>query len=335
MPPGDLSSAERSRETALAWPPGRLCPPASALRARAREVLASLGAFEWLTFGYFSALNLLIVLFRENLDGAWFYVARHHAIAAGVVLLCWAERRWSNASLRFTRHWYPHVMFLFCFEELHYLVRIIFPNWFDVWLIRFDYALAGTHPTVWLEQFSTPALNDIMQAAYMTYFFYLVVLGGALYARREMEAYWAIVTSTAAAYYAGYLTGVLFPIESPYHSLAAFQTVELAGGPVTALINWIESWGRVHGAAFPSAHVSGSFVALLGAWRYRRWLFWIFLPLFLAMLVSTVYGRYHYIADVLGGLLYGWLGFWLGHRLVRTRRNSGSPAPAEPASATS
>lgn len=304
---------------AIAWPLARLSAQRSALRVRARDLLASLGAFEWLTFAYFSALNLLLVLFRENLDGAWFYVARHHAIAAAVVLLCWAERRWGGPALRFMRHWYPHAMFLFCFEELHYLVRIVFPDWFDLWLIRFDYALLGVHPTVWLEQFATPALNDLAQAAYMTYFFYLIVLGGILYARREMEAYWAMLSSTAAAYYAGYLTGVLFPIESPYHALAAFQTAELTGGPVTAVINWMESWGRVHGAAFPSAHVSGSFVALLGAWRYRRRLFWAFLPLFLAMLVSTVYGRYHYVADVLGGLFYGGIGFWLGHRLVRVR----------------
>jgi membrane-associated phospholipid phosphatase len=33
------------------------------------------------------------------------------------------------------------------------------------------------------------------------------------------------------------------------------------------------------------------------------------------MLVSTVYGRYHYVADVLAGFIYGAFGFVLGHRL--------------------
>jgi membrane-associated phospholipid phosphatase len=67
----------------------------------------------------------------------------------------------------------------------------------------------------------------------------------------------------------------------------------------------------VHGAAFPSLHVAGSFVALLGAREYARRLFWIFLPFFAAMCVSTVYGRYHYVADIFGGLLIGAMGFWL------------------------
>jgi hypothetical protein len=52
---------------------------------------------------------------------------------------------------------------------------------------------------------------------------------------------------------------------------------QLTGGFFTQLINFIERFGRVHSAALPSAHVSGSLVALLGAWHYRRWLFWIFL----------------------------------------------------------
>ncbi len=111
-------------------------------------------------------------------------------------------------------------------------------------------------------------------------------------------------------------------VESPFHALAELHTVELTGGPATSLINFIESFGRAYGAAFPSAHVSGSFLALLGAWCYRRRLFWIFLPLFLAMLVSTAYGRYHFVADALAGLIYGAFGFILGHWLV-----SREPAP--------
>jgi hypothetical protein len=46
--------------------------------------------------------------------------------------------------------------------------------------------------------------------------------------------------------------------------------VALNGGFSTALIEAIERYGRVHGAAFPSAHVAGSMVAILCAWRYRR-----------------------------------------------------------------
>jgi membrane-associated phospholipid phosphatase len=83
------------------------------------------------------------------------------------------------------------------------------------------------------------------------------------------------------------------------------------------LIEFIERFGRVHGAAFPSAHVAGSMVAILTSWRYRRWLFWVCLPFFVSMCVATVYGRYHYVADVLAGLAVGALGFAVGTCLMR------------------
>jgi len=51
---------------------------------------------------------------------------------------------------------------------------------------------------------------------------------------------------------------------------------------------------------------------LWGAWRHQRWLFWTLLPLALCMCVSTVWGRYHYVADVLGGIVSGTLGYVIG-----------------------
>lgn len=211
-------------------------------------------------------------------------------------------------------------VFLFCFEELNDLVHLIFPRWFDPWLIGFDFALLGVHPTVWLQQFATPALNELMQFAYITYYLYTVILCAALYRAGQWRAFWKVMTASAVAYTLGYLVAILLPIESPYHALAALHTAALDGGFFTALINGIEHYGRVHGAAFPSAHVSGATVALLGAWRYRRRMFTAFLPFYLLMLVSTVYGRYHYVADVLAGLLVGWVG-----TLLVTRREAALP----------
>ncbi len=75
----------------------------------------------------------------------------------------------------------------------------------------------------------------------------------------------------------------------------------------------------MRGAAFPSEHVAGAITALWGARRHSPRLFWIFLPLVLCMMVSTVYGRYHYVADVLGGIVTGTLGYWLGAKLMKMR----------------
>jgi membrane-associated phospholipid phosphatase len=80
----------------------------------------------------------------------------------------------------------------------------------------------------------------------------------------------------------------------------------------------IEKHGRVHGGAFPSAHVAGSVVALISAWRFARpvgrWLS----PVVLSVCAATVYGRYHYAMDVFGGVLAAVIGCWIGSRLCST-----------------
>jgi membrane-associated phospholipid phosphatase len=145
----------------------------------------------------------------------------------------------------------------------------------------------------------------------------LLALGGILYYRKDWRAYWSVMTYSAVGYAIGYVIAMLFPIESPWFSMAGSWHAELRGGPFTALINFIEHYGRVRGAAFPSEHVAGSFAALWGAWRHRRWLFWVMLPLVLCMCVSTVYGRYHYVADMFAGMITGTLGYVLGSWLMK------------------
>jgi membrane-associated phospholipid phosphatase len=284
------------------------------------RIRRSCGAFEWVTLSYFAWLEAVVLLCHRNIPHAARHFALHLLLAAGVVCLAAAAARSRSELVRFARHWYPLPLYIFFFEELQGLVHAIFPGWFDRWLVAFDYALAGVHPSVWLARFASPALNDFMQFAYMTYFLNLVILPAILYASRERLAFWTLMVSTAIANYSIYVIAILFPIESPYYSLASLQSRPLRGGCCTALIGLIERFGRVHGAAFPSAHVAGSMVALLAAWRYRRWLFWIGLPFFLCMCVATVYGRYHYVADVVAGSIVGCVGFLAGTRVMRNRR---------------
>ena len=284
------------------------------------EIRRACGAFEWVSLGYLAWITSIIAVFHKNIAHPSAFFWAHCAIAAAVIALAVIARRSPDAKvLRFARHWYPLPLYIFLFEELNALVHAIFPFWLDRYFIVFDHALTGVNPSVWLAQFASPALNDFMQFSYMTYFLYLVILPALLYAAKERRAFWEVMVSTAVAHYTVYFISVLMPVESPHFSLASIETVRLSGGFCTHVINWLESYALVRGAAFPSAHVAGSTVAILASWRYRRWLFWICLPFFLCMCVATVYGRYHYVVDVLAGLATGVWGFHAGQWLMERR----------------
>ena len=341
-PPYEVEQASRKsaanwRQTAAmattavaAAPPRSLARPLGIGRAIRNEWLAlgaACGPFEWMALGYFAVSSILIATFAENLAHPVRLLATRACVVALILLLCrgvnilipdnanpatFTQKFW-----HFWRHWYPHLFFLFCFEELAHLVHLVVPTWQDAKLIAFDFWLTGVHPSIWLEQFTTPFRNDFMQAVYFSYFTYLLILGGILYYRKDWKAYWSVMTYSMTAYSIGYMIAMMFPIESPWFSMAGMWHGDLQGGPFTALIGFIEHYGRVRGAAFPSEHVAGSFAALWGAWKHRRWLFWTLLPVVLCMCVSTIYGRYHYIADIFGGITTATIGYFVGAWIIR------------------
>jgi len=303
---------------------------AAPLRRELATAWAGCGMFEFVALGYMGVSGALIVLFAKNLAHPLRLIGAQSFVCAIILALCGIGARAAGEARRsgetfstrwwhFWRHWYPHLFFLFCFEELGRLVYLVQPGWQDSKLIAFDHWLTGVHPTVWLEQFATPARNDFMQFVYLTYFTYLLVVGGILYYRRDWSAYWSVMTYSAVGYAIGYVIAIFFPIESPWFSMAGAWHGPLQGGAATAVINFIEHYGRVRGAAFPSEHVAGAVAATWGAWRHRRWLFWAMLPLVVCMCASTVWGRYHYVADVLGGMVTGTLGYVFGGWLMRRR----------------
>lgn len=290
------------------------------------------GAFEWAALSYFGVSSALIALFAEHLKHPVRLLTTRVAVVLIVLAVCRVQARsgeryrvegpsFASGWWHFWRHWYPHLLFLFCFEELAQLMTLVTPHWQDAKLIAFDHWLTGVNPSIWLEPFVTPWRNEFMQFAYLTYFVYLVVLGGILYYRREWHAYWSVMTYSMVGYSIGYLIAMCFPIESPWFSMAGSWKAPLAGGPFTATINFIEHYGRVRGAAFPSEHVAGSVAVLWGAWRFRRWLFWVLAPLVFFMCVSTIWGRYHYIADIFGGIITATIGYRIGNWIMQ-RKNA-------------
>lgn len=75
---------------------------------------------------------------------------------------------------------------------------------------------------------------------------------------------------------------------------------------------WMLGNYGIHTSVFPSAHVAGAFAAAFGAMRVlpeRRWVSRFLLVIASLIAIATVYGRYHYLADVLAGLLVALVAF--------------------------
>ena len=58
-------------------------------------------------------------------------------------------------------------------------------------------------------------------------------------------------------------------------------------------------------------------VVLVFAWRFRRAVFWAYLPMAIGLFISTMYLRMHYAVDVVAGFATAAAGVLLGPRLEK------------------
>ncbi len=202
---------------------------------------------------------------------------------------------------------FPVVAILLVYDTMTELIRGVNPRDIDHLLIRIDYWLLGVYPTVWLERIVNPYLTELLQLSYTSYYFLPLILGVVLKRKGRDAEFNEGLTHIVLCFYLSYVGYILFPALGPRYTMAHLQSVQLQGVAlfegIYDLLNSIEGIKR---DAFPSGHTAVTLVVVHLSHRYERRLFRIFLPLAVLLLFSTVYCRYHYVVDVLGGVvLYG------------------------------
>jgi membrane-associated phospholipid phosphatase len=123
----------------------------------------------------------------------------------------------------------------------------------------------------------------------------------------------------AFGYYVSFIGYILFPAIGPRYALTHLYSVPLEGSFITDFVrdtlNALEHNKR---DCMPSGHTQIVLMVLFLAHRYERILLYIFIPIICALILSTVYLRYHYVIDlfvgaglaigcvIIGALLYRW-----------------------------
>lgn len=193
---------------------------------------------------------------------------------------------------------------LFIFNSLGELIASLHPTSFDPFLILIDHALFGVHPTVWMERLVSPTLSTLFQLAYLGYYLIPVALGLVLIARGKVGAFEEVLFGVLLCFYLSYLGYLLVPAIGPRFTLIQFQSGGLELSPaIGALQDALNGLERNKTDAFPSGHTAVSLLCLYYAWKEdESALFAALMPLVTALVISTVYLRYHYVIDVIGGM---------------------------------
>jgi membrane-associated phospholipid phosphatase len=276
------------------------------------------------------ALSVITLFFVPSIPSWKILLGKYFLLSVSIFALALYNVRsntWKPAKYLYA--FLPAFIVPVIFDILGDLIPGIWSHYFDPVLIRIDHSIFGVHPTVWLERFISPTLTDALQLAYVSYYPMAIVLGVVLFAGRKREEFDKAIFGIILCFYLSYIGYILVPAVGPRFTLADLQSAGLQGSEFTRSIQeTLNSLERNKTDAFPSGHTAVALMTLYYSWKFReKLLAGVLTPVVLALIFSTVYLRYHYVIDVMAGVLLALFNAWLAPKLyARLSPSSGMKA---------
>ncbi len=258
---------------------------------------------EWVLIGFFGYIVAIAPFFRDRP-----HLRYQPAIALGTVfaflsVLAYSQHASGARAFGIIRDWIPIPLTLLAFREMELFLTSSYARAYEMAWIRWDDLLLRT----WHLRAGIESAGAIFP--FYLELCYLLVYGVGAYCvavlyirgrRGEVNRFWIIyLVGTLTAY-------ALFPYFPSQPPRIAFP-----GIGVPDVTTWVRQLNlsilrhaTIHSGVFPSAHVSSAFSCAWGMFLVlpeRRRFGWGLLIYALSVSVATVYGRYHYAADVVAG----------------------------------
>jgi membrane-associated phospholipid phosphatase len=222
------------------------------------------------------------------------------------------RRQKHNRFLMAFRLLYPAPIILFAWNELTYLIPMIYGNyWATDWITTADKFLFGVHPTLWFQKWYRPWLDELMNLCYSSYYLYMPLILLALFYKKRYNDLSQVLSIATWTFLGKFLFYYLLPVLGPrmIPELQSLSFREYSGFFIDRITRMFQSGSGIVGGAFPSSHVGGGVMWTLVSLKYFKKAGLFMIPFTLGMTVATVYLGYHHALDAIAGLLWGIVSF--------------------------
>ncbi|MEE9288905.1 MAG: phosphatase PAP2 family protein [Bacteroidota bacterium] len=283
-----------------------------------KHICSYLRTSDFVTIIFVTSLSFVNVIFSSKILFWWILVLVNTAFTVGLFVVAYYDGKRYSRLLRFIHDWYIIPIIFFGFKEVYFMGYPIHGKDYDELLIYLDYALFGANPTEWFMQFANPLLTEVLQVAYFSYYFILVSVGYELFRDKSFPEFQYAAFLFAYAFYLSYIGYFLLPAVGPRFILHDFQALDsdLPGLFFTEIIRTVINAGEsmpvgatnafelAQRDVFPSGHTMLTFIAMYLSFQYRLKVRWVNFTLGVLLVISTVYLRYHYVVDIVAGIMW-------------------------------
>ena len=265
----------------------------------------TLSAPDLVILGYQSIVAILILASWSRHDKPALYLSFNLALMGTTVGFAILEKRRPGRWTTFLHAWWPVVVVPLSFKEVAWVAHGV-QSYDD---LAWDYRLQGLDERFFgdtrgfFRSIASAPVADLLTIGYWSYFPLAIIVGAALYRPPDLRKFREATTVLLVGWFLSYLGYYAIPALGPHRVVDGIRSTALDGvlwaGFMHDLLIKVE--GRIPDA-FPSGHALVAMLVLVLTWSLHRRLFWRLLPFAIALILATMYLRYHYVVDVLASM---------------------------------
>lgn len=294
--------------------------------SKIKSLIKKLKAFDIVVVSFSIFLIILHIIFNSKIENSLTWIFINLVVISFAFGISYLEALNDQKVWRIIHYWYIAPIILLTFRQLFFMVKPIRVYDYDNWFIEIDRWMFGTDPTHFLYQFSSPILTEILQIVYGMFYLLPIILCLSLLKKDRFVALDFALFSIIYGFFLSYLGYFSLPGIGPRFTLHDFNTINemLPGLSLTNFLREMTNSGEgiplgtlnpadvVQRDVFPSGHTMITLIVMYLSVRLRSRSRYFFIPIGTLLIFSTVYLWYHYVIDLIGGLLFMIFSMWSG-----------------------
>lgn len=295
------------------------------IRVRIKE----LGPTDALAVSFALFLSAVNIIYSSRVQQWAILVLMNFLTIAFVFYISDLDSRKCSKWIKNAHFWYAAPLIFLSFKELYLMVHPIRMQDYDSLLMMVDKKIFGFYPTQELLKISSPFLTEIFQIAYSTFFFLPIILGINLMAKKRTREFEFAFFCIVLGFFLSYIGYLLVPAIGPRFTLHNYAKLdqELPGLWLTQFLRNFLNAGEglsptavhpelfVQRDVFPSGHTQMTLISMYLSLKFKVKSGYFIIPTGILLIFATVYLRYHYVVDLIGGAFFMVLTMALGKYL--------------------
>ncbi len=292
------------------------------MRFTLRDIL--LGA-DWYFLGMIAIYTIILIIFHKQIPNVGMFFMQNVFLSLTIISIA-TLGKYRSGNLFINIHRYYHLPIIYViFMQVFVYISVLNPHDYDQILAGWDRALFGMNPTEYIQQYAFPALTEFFQIAYVLFYFHAFAQSIELNLRGLYEEAESVTRTIVFGFLLSYVMYVFMPAIGPRFSVHDYASIstDLPGLWLTDALRTIIDTGdgfrdktldpalQMHRNCMPSGHTMMTLMNMILAFRYRSKLRWVFLIMGISLIIATVYLRYHYVVDVLAGIILAFVALGL------------------------